>query len=198
MRSGLTHKSSNIQMFRLMLYRRPLHPELFSIQARSVFRTSEYEVESWLMPAGHVVRFQHQDQTLTETVIESGDHLPETGLVHALPCLGEKEFEMTSPQVEDSSGAANSANPSSTLGYMTTIQTEALSDNLYMATYREMVDFAEETGALMYQWNEKVTGTVCLTILDSEKYKSEYQIQSYHLLGSNGMVLRTQSIFEIL
>ena len=198
MRSGLTHKSSNIQMFRLMLYRRPLHPELFSIQGRSVFRTSDYEVESWLMPAGHVVRFQHEDQTLTETVIESGDHLPETGLVHALPCLGEKEFEMAPPQVEESPDSPSSPKSQRTLGYMTTIQTESLSDNLYMATYREMVDFADEKGALMYEWTEKETGAACLTVLDSDKYKSEYQIQSYHLLGCNGMVLRTQSIFEIL
>lgn len=122
---------------------------------------------------------------LTETVLESGDHLPETGLVHALPCLGEKDFEMP-PQ------------PDSSLGYMTTIQTESLSDNLYMATYREMLDFADEAGALMFEWTEKETGVACLTVLDSQKYKHEYQIQSYHLLGSNGMVLRTQSIFEIL
>ncbi len=67
-----------------------------------------------------------------------------------------------------------------------------------MATYREMVDFADEAGALMFQWTEKETGVSCLTVLDSQKYKQEYQIQSYHLLGSNGMVLRTQSIFEIL
>ena len=53
-----------------MLYSRPLHPELFAIQGRSVFRTSDYEVESWLMPAGHVVRFQHGEQMLTETVLE--------------------------------------------------------------------------------------------------------------------------------
>lgn len=185
MSTSLTHKSSNIQLFRLMLYSRPLHPELFQIQGRSVFRTGDYEVESWLMPAGHVVRFQHGDQMLTETVIESGDHLPETGLLHALPCLGEKDFELN-------------ARPESNLGYMTTIQTESLSDNLYMATYREMVDFAEEAGSLIFEWKEQETGVSCLTVLDSQKFKQEYQIQSYHLLGSNGMVLRTQSIFEIL
>ena len=27
-------------------------------------------------------------------MLESGDHLPETGLVHALPCIGEKDYEL--------------------------------------------------------------------------------------------------------
>ncbi len=179
---SVSHKSSNLQVLRLMVYRRPLHPELFDLQARRVDRHGDYEVESWLTAGGHVVRFQLDGQLLSECVIDGGDHLPETGLVHALPCVGEKDYELE---------------PEGRIGYVTTIQTETLTDNLYQATFREMQDFARETGSLSHEWSDN-GGTPCLSVLDSQKYKREFHIQSYHLLGSSGLVLRTQSIFEMI
>lgn len=178
---SISHKSSNAQVFRLMLYRRALHPELFAFQGRRWHRQAEYEVETWMLPLGHVVRFQAGSKCLTETVLENGDHLPEMGLVHALPCLGEKDYELDPEENQ--------------LGYVTTIQTESLTDNLYMATYREMRDFAAETNALCHEWKD-AEGNPSLSVLDAQKYQKEYHIQSYHLSGATGLVLRTQSIFE--
>jgi len=179
---SVSHKSSNTQIFRLMVYRRALHPELFELQTRRVQAHGEYEAETWVMPAGHVIRFQVDGQVLSETVIEGGDHLPETGLVYALPCLGEKDYEME---------------PSGRIGYVTTIQTESLTDNLYAATYREMLDFADETESLCHEWIDE-EGNANLSLLDAQKYKREFHLQSYHLLGPTGTILRTQSIFEVL
>jgi len=181
---SIGQKSSNTQLFRLMAYQRALHPELFDLQVRQSQRLENYEFECWLMPAGHVVRFQAQGQALTETVIERGDHLPEKGLVHALPCIGEKEYERQ-PQPQDK------------IGYVTTVQTETLTENLYMATYREMCDFAHDAGAMAHRWTDK-DGVLCLSLLDTQKYKRELHVQSYHLTGVTGLVLRTQSIFEVL
>lgn len=180
---SVSHKSSSTQMFRLMVYRRPLHPELFNVQNRRMHHHSDYEVETWVAPACHVARFLIGGQYLTEAVIEGGDHLPETGLIHALPCLGEKDYEME---------------PHGKVGYVTTIQTETLTDNLYQATYREMQDFAAETASLFHEWTEEGETTPSMSLLDTQKYRNEFHVQSYHLLGSNGTVLRTQSIFEVL
>lgn len=177
---SVSHKSSNTNVFRLMMYRRALHPELFELQGRKFDRHGEYEIESWIAPLGHVVRFQIEGQCLTEAVLESGDHLPEMGLVHALPCLGEKDFEME---------------PEGRIGYVTTVQTETLTDNLYMATYREMKDFAAEAGTLTHEWADE-KGNLCMSLLDAQKYRREFHVQSYHLVGATGLVLRTQSIFE--
>ncbi|MEX0743962.1 MAG: DUF2617 family protein [Phycisphaeraceae bacterium] len=179
---SIGHKSSNTQVLRLMVYRRALHPELFNLEARRTDRHGDYEIEAWVTTGGHLVRFQTGGQVLTETVIDAGDHLPETGLVHALPCLGEKEYEL---------------DPEGKIGYVTTIQTESLTDNLYMATLREMEDFVRETGSISHAWQDS-QGVPCLTALDAQKYKREFHIQSYHLLGDSGVVLRTQSIFEIV
>ena len=176
------HKSSNAQLYRLMVYRRALHPELFELQERQTYRHGEYEVEAWLTQAGHVCRFQIEGQCLTEAVIESGDHLPEHGLVHALPCLGEKDFELE---------------PEGRIKYVTTVQTESLTDNLFMATLREMRDFAEEAEAVSHEWKDN-DGNINLSLLDVQKYKKEFHLQSYHLVGASGLVLRTQSIFEVM
>ena len=175
-----SHTSSSTQIFHLMVYRRALHPELIDLRGRRCHRQSEYEVETWIAPAAHVVRFRAADQTLVEAVLESGDHLPETGLVHALPCIGEKDYEL------EAGGR---------IGYFTTIQVESLTDNLYMATYREMLDFSLEAEALSHQWGDE-HARPSMSLLDVQKYKREFHLQSYHLLGEARTVLRTQSIFE--
>jgi len=180
---SIGHKASVMQTFRLMVYQRALHPELFDLQGRRMYRHGDYEAEIWVYPLGHVVRFQIDGQCLTETVIQEGDHLPEHGLVHALPCLGEKEFELQPTDSTDS------------IGYVTTVQTEALTDNLYLTTYREMMDFAKENDALCHDWLDE-TGADNLSVLDVQKFQKEFHFQSYHLINSCNMVLRTQSIFE--
>lgn len=181
---SIGHKSSNTQIFRLMLYRRALHPELFDLQGRRIYRHGDYEAEGWVVPGGHVVRFQVGSRSLTETVLENCDHLPEMGLVHALPCLGEKDYDL-----EPEAGKP-------ALGYCTTVQTELLTDNLYLTTFREMRTFGEETQSLVHEWKD-AEGAPCLSVLDAQKYKREFHIQSYHLMGATGLVLRTQSIFEL-
>ncbi|MBX2851947.1 MAG: hypothetical protein KTR15_09405 [Phycisphaeraceae bacterium] len=176
----INSKSSIAQIPKLMLYKRPLHPELFSFKARRVDRHGDYEVETWLVNGGHVVRFVLDGQSLVEAVLEGNDHLPESNLAHALPCLGEKEYEFE--------GEGNVA-------YFTTLQTESLTENLYLATFREMRDFATEVGAL--QFEQETPAGPNLYVLDCQKYKNEFHVQGYHLTAGNGNVLRTQSVFEI-
>jgi len=177
---NINSKSTIAQIPKLMLYKRPLHPELFSFNARRVDRHGDYEVETWLVNGGHVVRFVLDGQSLVEAVLEGNDHLPESNLAHALPCLGEKEYEYAAE---------------GRVGYFTTLQTESLTENLYLATYREMKDFANEVGALCHE--ERTPAGPNLFVLDCQKYKKEFHIQGYHLTAQNGNVLRTQSVFEI-
>ena len=182
---SISHKTSSSQVFRLMVYRRPLHPELFNLQGRQCHAQAEYEVETWITPGGHVVRFQNEESYLTETVIESGDHLPEAGLIHALPCLGEKDFQLDHKE------------HNLQIGYVTTIQTEMLTENLFLATYKEMREFANESCALEHERRDQ-NGSLVYSVLDVQKYKKEFHLQSYHMFGANGLVLRTQSIFEVV
>lgn len=176
------NKLPSIQTYKLLLYSRPLHPELFGIQDRRTLAHGDYEVESWIIPGGHVLRFQGNDQCATETVTDEDQHLPQRGLMHSVPCLGEKDFD---------------DNVDSTIQYVASVQTELLSDNLYSSTFQEMLTFAEEAEAMSVRWTDGADSQN-LSVLDVQTYRSEVHAQSYHLVGSAGFVLRTQTIFELL
>ncbi len=178
------NKTPSVQMFRLSLHQRALHPELFGIQDRlTITQADQYDFEAWIVPGGHVLRFQNADNLcLTETVTDQDAALPERGLLHALPCIGEKEHDET---IED------------VIRYVTTVQTESLSENLYSATLNEMRDFAAEADALSYEWAE-ADGQANLSLVDIQRYRGEIHAQSYHLLENGGFVLRTQTIFELV
>lgn len=175
------NKTPSIQTYKLMLYQRALHPELFGIQDRRTIQQTDYEFEGWIMPGGHVLRFQVGANCVSEAVIDYDAQLPQRGLLTTLPCLGEKEMDQV---VEES------------IGYVTSIQTELLSDNLFTVTFNEMKDFAQEAEAMWYQWSDN-DSSVNLSVLDIQRYKREIHAQSYHLIGSAGFVLRTQTICEI-
>jgi len=172
-------KSASLQAYRLILYRRALHPELFNIKGRRSFRHGEYEFEGWIMGGAHMMRFQHDGLCATELVTPQDSGLPERGLVAAIPCAGEKDHEQPFSQ---------------RVNYLTTVQTETLPENLYKATYRELVDFAEESEAEAYLWKDD--GGLCASILDVQRFRKEVHAQSYHLHALGGLVLRTQTIFE--
>jgi len=175
------NKSPSVQTYKLLLYQRALHPELFGIQDRRTIDLADYEFEGWIIPGGHVLRFQVANQCVSEAVIDHDAQLPQRGLIMTLPCLGEKEMDQV---VED------------TVGYVTSVQTELLSDNLYTATFNEMRDFAQEAEAMWHAWQDS-EGINNLSVLDIQRYKREIHAQAYHLIGSAGFVLRTQTIFEV-
>lgn len=174
-------KSIGVQQHNLILYKRALHPELFSLKARRTITHGAYELESWLMAGSHVLRFQHKQFIASELVTDKEGGLPTNGAVATFPCIGEKDYDhpFTDKQVK----------------YVTTMQTESLSENLYQATYQEILDLGNETDALMHRWTGQDGGRN-LSMLDLQRYSREVHAQSYHLIAATGLVLRTQTIFE--
>jgi len=179
---SLIDRVPRIQTYQSLLYQRPLHPELFGIQGRTSVTQDDYEVECWILPGGHVVRFQIGGHCLSEVVTDQDQHLPHNALLESTPCQGEKELDQVYHE---------------RIRYVTSLQTENLSDNLYLATYQEMLEFGRENNALVFPWTD-TEKTQNLSILDVQRYKREIHAQSYHLIGSAGFVLRTQSLFELI
>ena len=173
-------KSPSVQTYRLLLYQRALHPELFRIHERRTLEQTGYEVEAWIMPGAHVLRFQTPGLCLTEGVIDQDQQMPQRGLVQAMPCLGEKELEDVVEKIR----------------YVSSVQTELLSDNLYTATLNEMKEFAHESEAMHIEWTD-ADGGQNLSVVDLQRYRKELHAQTYHLIGAAGFVLRTQTIFEL-
>lgn len=180
-----TAKSVSLPNHHLILYKRALHPELFSLRARRTLHQGAYELEAWVMQGAHMIRFQHRAFAATELVTNQDDGLPTNGAVATFPCAGEKDYEHPFPE--------------GGLRYLTTVQTETLPENLYNATYQEMLTLADETDALLHTWAmpEAQGGGKCLSMLELQRYNREIHAQSTHMQACQGFVLRTQTIFEV-
>ncbi|XHC26154.1 hypothetical protein ABWH91_02050 [Phycisphaerales bacterium ac7] len=123
-------KSSCLQAYRLLLYRRALHPELFPIKDRRTVTHMDYEFEGWIMPGAHLMRFVHQGVCATELITAADQNFPNRGLVTELPCAGERDHE------EDFGDNVK---------YVSTVQTEQLPEALYRDTYDELTEFGART-----------------------------------------------------
>ena len=162
-------KTSSLQAYTLLLYRKAIHPEFFQIQARKRIEHPQYEFEGWVFKGGHAGRFQFGETCLCEVVT-------------TMPCAGEREF--------DEKFGDN-------LKYVTTLQTETLSEHLYTGTYREMLAHGRDRNCIMFNWNDE-QGRPNLSLLDIQRYLNAVHVQGYHLRSDCGMVLRTQTMFEMI
>ncbi len=180
--SSTSAKTSSLQNYHAALYSRPVHPELFDIRDRRHIQFGPYSFEGWLMPGAHACRFEISGACAVEIVTEMPGGLPETGIVERFLCAGEREFEHQFAR--------------SKLNYMTSVQTEQLSESLYRTNYDELDEFAREEEALVHRWTDEVGP--CMSILDIQRLATEIQTQSYHLIAREGLILRTQSVFEHL
>lgn len=173
-------KSSSLQAYRLILYRRALHPELFRVKQRKVLSQGDYQFEAWIMPGSHLMRFEYAGGCGTELITDQEDGIPDRGIVAAIPCAGERDHEQTFTDK---------------IKFVSTVQTESLPESLYSATYQELTAFGKEQDAMIHTWLDE-DGGKCASILDIQRYRREVHSQSYHLMAQGGLVLRTQSIFE--
>ncbi len=179
---SLSPKTSSLQTYHLAVYRGALHPEFFEIDRRFCIRHGAYEFEAWICQGGHALRFEHHGMCITEVVSEEIESLPDRGHVTTLPCAGEKDHE---------------AEFGDRVAYVTSMQTETLSDHLYLSTYNELVeDGRTNVDSIMTAWNDEL-GKPNLSLLDVQRYGDEVHIQTYHLRSDCGMVLRSQTIFQV-
>src|ERR1043165_3785276 len=122
---SLPLKPNSLQSYQVVLYNRALHPELFTLKGRKVVRHGCYEFETWAMPGAHLLRFEKGGLCACELVSGDEAKLPQSGMVSAFLCAGERDFEHRFEKDR--------------VVYMTTVQTETLSENLYIATFDEML-----------------------------------------------------------
>lgn len=175
-------KTNSIQSYTMLLYRKALHPEFFAIDGRSRIENGGLEAEAWVFKGGHAIRFQQDKLCLCEVVTDHPHALPERGLSTNVPCAGEHEHE------ED---------VSETLKFMTTVQTETLAEHLYLGTYKEMLAHARDNQSLISSWNDSETNKPNLSVVDLQRFRTEIHVQSWHLRSDCGLVLRTQSMFQL-
>lgn len=181
MTTNLPSYPNSLQNYQVVLYKKALHPEFFSLKGRRLVSGPDYDTEVWVMPASHVIRLSIGSFITSELVTDHDGPLPAQGSVFRSPCAGEHDFEHEFESVP--------------LSYSTSIQTETLPDNIYRSSYDEIVDLAKETNALVHAWPD-AEGRKCISVLDVQAFRDQFHAQSYHLIASQGLVLRSQSVFE--
>ena len=169
------------QIYSMALFRSAIHPEFFAVEDRIEVQHNGYDFEAWLFKGGHVLRFEYEGTCVTEVVTRDPESLPERGHVTTMACAGERDHE------QDFSDRVT---------LITSMQIEFLPDHLFGDSHHELISFGEESNAKILRWSEPDSERNAL-ILDVQRYNNELHTQSYHLQSHHGIVLRTQSIFEV-
>jgi len=152
------------------------------MKARKVFNGGPYELEVWLMNAAHLLRFEHARHCACELMIEPDRDLPTGGVVTAFLCAGEHEYEHRF----DREG----------VNYITSVQTETMSEAQYLSTIDEFSDGQIDGVRVQHAWRDEAGP--CLSIVDIQQHSREIHAQAFHLVASTRLVLRSQTIFELM
>ena len=180
----------------LMMYEKPLHPELFNILRGVEVDRRAYEASIWLVEGGHVISFrvtaagcpacpEAAGNTFTEVVQMNGEPVDDRGLIESLPCRGERYHELVcGPNIK----------------YMVSTQEEQLTPTLFEATREEILEYAAK--------RELMVGEVAADpaedrggytgVLDVERRANELHVDSFHLFEDNLTVVKTQAFMEVL
>ena len=177
----IPEKIADQQIYSMALFRSAIHPEFFPVEERIEVQYNGYDFEAWLYKGGLVLRFEYEGTCVTEVVTRNPDGLPERGHVTKMACAGERDHEQ---EFGDR------------VKLITSMQIEFLPDHLFGDSYQELLTFGEESNAKILRWSEDNSPRNAL-ILDVQRYNDQLHAQSYHLQSQYGIVLRTQSIFEI-
>ncbi len=171
----------------LLLYSRPLHPEMFRRHLTETAERRSYKASVHLVDGGHLVEFDAGDSHLTEVLFNAtgADVKPQAGLIEEVPCRGERFHE---------------ANTHENIRYMISTQEEQLSATLYEATRQEIVDYAAKRDLMVVDVpaNEDEGRGRFIGALDVERRANELLVQSFHLFDDFNMVVKTQAIMEVI
>lgn len=164
------------------LYQRALHPELFHIHRVKRVQQARYSAEIWIVGLTHVVMVQFGDQVLTELIAEDTELLPKAGLATTFRFRGERDHMQSFPN---------------DVRYILSTQVEKLTPQLFPATHRDYVHFAQNRGMFetFEEWSHD--GLAPFTFVDFDARDAEFHVHAFHAYPEELTLLKTQSIFEI-
>lgn len=168
---------------KFVLYRRPLHPELFHIHQSRHLERLAYQADIWVMGLSHVVSVQSAGRCVTEVTADDIEVLPQNGMVTSFQFRGERDHAET---FDDG------------MHYILSTQVERMSQNLFHASHRDLLNYASTRGMLIRfdDWAEG-GALVPFTFVDFEARDKELHVQSFHAFPADFTILKTQSIIEV-
>jgi len=168
---------------KFVLYRSPLHPELFYIHQSRHLERFAYHADIWIMGLSHVVSVQAGGRCVTEVTADDIEVLPQNGMVTSFQFRGERDHLET---FDDG------------MRYILSTQVERMSQNLFHASHRDLLNYAATRGMLVRfdDWAD-TGGLIPFTFIDFEARDKELHVQAFHAFPADYTILKTQSIIEI-
>jgi len=168
---------------KFVLYRRPLHPELFCIHGSRHVERPAYQAEIWVCGLSHVVTVQSSGRCVTEVTTEDIEVLPQNGLVTSFQFRGERDHL---EKFDDG------------MHYILSTQVERMNRHLFHASHRDLLDYARARGimVLFEEWTEE-ENLAPFSFVDWELRDREMHVQAFHAFPADYTILKTQSIFEV-
>lgn len=143
------------------------------------FKKSDYLLEAWLLPGRHVLQFEHRKVRICEILAEDSAFIDSLKPTAKLPCANERDFEHRVDNVL----------------YMTTAVTENLAENIFLANLEETLANLDAQ-SLVRKWEDPINGS-CTSVLEVQCEIDQVHIQSHHFIAYQGLIVQTQSIFEL-
>jgi hypothetical protein len=170
---------------KFVLYRRPLHPELFHIHKNRHLARPAYQADIWVMGLSHVVTFEAGGHCITEVTTDDIEVLPQNGMVTSFQFRGERDHQ----EEFDNN-----------MQFILSTQVERMNQNLFHASHRDLMRYASTRGMVVHfeEWAQEEENLTPFTFIDWEARDRELHVQSFHVFPTDYTIVKTQSIFEIV
>jgi len=173
----------DLENMRLYVYRRPLHPELFTMFLEKRIDTGQYEAQLQLIGTGHLISFHCGGSSICELLTSRGDLLPEKGLIEEIPGDSPRDYQVTYENQ---------------IYYVVNVQSEQMSDGVFISVCEEMTKFAQTRGLFIrYEQWAKDGQLAPFSFIDYERRPGELDVFTYHTFPERKVILRTQSVFSL-
>ena len=171
-----------VEELQFCLYERAVHPELFHIYRVKRVTQARYQAEIWVVGLAHVVTVQSGDRVLTELISEENELLPKNSLATSFKFRGERDHCQSFPNG---------------MKYILSTQVERMTPQLFPATHRDYVHYAQNRGLYVSFDDWAHDGLPPFSFVDFDARDHEFHVHTFHAYPEELTLLKTQSIFEI-
>lgn len=166
----------------LLVYDRPLHPELFHRFAAYRVEQGKYYADIWIIGLGHLVTVTCGPRSMTELLTRDSEVLPTRGVVSRFRLKGERDHERRTPDG---------------WSYLVSTQVETMDEALYKSVHYDLLRHTEKRGWFRSYdaWAEG--GMAPFTYIDHEARDREFHVHAFHAYPQERTLIKTQSIIEL-
>ncbi len=175
-------QKETVASLRLLLYNRPLHPELFEIYCDHRVTRAGYEAHFWVTGCSHLIGLYRDGGSAVELTACAEAELPKRGRLLDVPIRGERYHYR---------------NPAEGINYMMSFQVESMSPAVYAKTHQELVDQSARGGVFVSLDNQTSGPLTPFTYIDYDARVSRLHVFAYHAFPQELTIVKTLSLFEL-